>query len=461
MTKTASRLCFVILALCSMLASAAPVGGVVETEGTVFVTSPEGKRRIVAVGSILEKGDTIQTEKQSTAKIRYADGSEMFVRPSSNFVIKDFNFDEKQPDKDSFVLDLVRGGLRQITGLIGKRGNQDAYRLNSPTSTMGIRGTDFTARLCQAKECGEGGKDEKLPASNRLVAAKLIDAKGHVTALQANGQRRDLAVDGSIYQEDLVEVGASGYAALLFSDETRVVLPGNSSFRVASYRFNAGKTEKTDKGDNGKMFLDVVKGSFRMVTGLIGKRNPANVSVNTGTATIGIRGTSFDLVCVPAGIDNPESYGGGSGGSECGEGLYSTTRDGAISLTSRNGQVAVFAAGQTAFVGSPDLAPVQLRQAPAFLEQLPAPEPEKFPIDIPTVFGILGDEVSDIGLFVTVTEGRVVIMQAQRELQLSTGESGFASGTSERLQRLITPPSFLIRDQKQSQQSMGFKGCRI
>lgn len=461
----ATRLLLPLLLLISTLASAAPAGNVAESEGTVFVTAADGRKRLVSVGSTLEKGDTIQTGRQSSAKIRYADGSEMYVRPSSTLVIQDFSFEEKQPDKDSFVVGLVRGGLRQITGAIGKRGNQDAYRLNSPTSTMGIRGTDFTARLCQGNDCSEGAKSTRVPSSGRTVVAKVVDFKGKVSALQASGLRRDLSEDGSVYQDDLIEVQGQGHAALLFIDETRIVVPGNSSFRVSNYHYNKEKPQQSKAG------FDLVRGSLRMATGLIGKGAPANVSVSTGTATIGIRGTSFDLACVSGGIADPESFvgnsgegeggGGGGGGSNCDEGLYTLTREGAISVTNRNGQSMTFAAGQASYVGGPNQMPIQLRLAPSFLNQLPGPPPEKIRLDIPDVFGIDGSTQGEVGLYVTVTEGKVVIMQANRELLLNKGETGFASGTAAQLQRLIVPPPFLSQDQRQSQQSMGFRGCRI
>ena len=56
-----------------------------------------------------------------------------------------------QPGRsDSLVMNLLRGGLRVVTGAISKRGT--AARLSTPTATVGIRGTDFDARL-RADDC--------------------------------------------------------------------------------------------------------------------------------------------------------------------------------------------------------------------------------------------------------------------------------------------------------------------
>lgn len=445
---------FLLTALSAVPALAAPAGTLVDTAGTVFVLKQDGKKKIVAPGSIIEQGDSIQTESDSTAKIRYSDGSQMVIRPNTVLAIQNYHFDETKPEKDSFVMGLVRGGLRQITGFIGKRGNQEAYQLRGSTSTIGIRGTDFTARVCEGSECKASKEGSKVPAQNiEGLAGKLVEVRGKVSAIPTSGVRRDLAVGSAIYQNDLIEAAAGSHAAILFTDETRVVLTEDSSFRVGNYRYVKAQPE------NGQIFFNIVKGAFRMVTGLVGKAAQKNVLIGTSTATIGIRGTSFDLACVPAGISNPESYSGS--GALCGTGLLTSTRDGAISITTDDGKISVFAAGQSSYLSGANQTPIVLNRTPEFLNQLPGPVPDKIQIDMSGTFGVDGSSLSEAGLFVTVSEGRVIIAQAGRDMLLNAGESGFASGTSNQLQRLNVPPPFLREDEKRSQESLGFRSCRM
>lgn len=456
--NTRAKLAFmtVLAGQLSFSALADPVGMVQTTDGTVVVVKTDGKRRIVSPGSNLDKGDSLQTEKESTAKLRFSDGSEMIVRPSSAVLIQDYHYQQAAPDKDTFVVGLLRGALRQITGFIGKRGNQDAYKLRSGTATIGIRGTDFTARLCSGNDCQDVKRDEKKTklAASAPVVAKVAEFKGRVTALPRSGLRRELTEGAAIYQDDILETEAGAYAAIAFSDQSRVVLPADSSFRVSSYRHVPDQPEK------GNMFFDLLKGSFRMVTGLIGKAAPKKVNVSAGTVTIGIRGTSFDLACVPANIPNPEGFAGGGTGCS-GGGLYTATRDGAISVTTADGNEAVFGSGQSSYVPGPNQAPILLKFSPEFLKALPGPLPEHIKIDIQGLFGIDAGSLGDAGLYVTVSDGKIIIAQASRELLLETGESGFAPGTGLPPQRLITPPSFLIQDKSQTQQNIGFRSCRM
>ena len=48
---------------------------------------------------------------------------------------------------------MIKGGMRAVTGLIGKRGNQDSYKLMTDTAVSGIRGTIYEYKICEGN-CG-------------------------------------------------------------------------------------------------------------------------------------------------------------------------------------------------------------------------------------------------------------------------------------------------------------------
>jgi len=113
--------------------------------GTLSALKPDGKVVLLSQKSEVEQGYLLTTEKDSYALIKFTDGGEITLRPNSTIKIEKYGFNEEKPEQDGFVFSLVKGGLRSITGLIGKRGNRDAYRLNTATATIGIRGTHFGA----------------------------------------------------------------------------------------------------------------------------------------------------------------------------------------------------------------------------------------------------------------------------------------------------------------------------
>jgi hypothetical protein len=120
-------------------------GQVQHLSGTLHVQRPDGSVRLLSEKSQVLVGDVVSTERDSYAQLRMTDGGQITLRPSTQLRIEGYQFSEKEPEKDNFVFALLKGGMRAVTGLVGKRGNRDAYRLRTATATVGIRGTDFNA----------------------------------------------------------------------------------------------------------------------------------------------------------------------------------------------------------------------------------------------------------------------------------------------------------------------------
>lgn len=120
-------------------------GQVQHLSGTLHVQRADGSIRLLSERSPVLAGDVVSTERDSYAQIRMTDGGQITLRPNSQIRIEGYQFSEKEPEKDSFVFALLKGGMRAVTGLIGKRVNRDAYKLRTATATVGIRGTDFNA----------------------------------------------------------------------------------------------------------------------------------------------------------------------------------------------------------------------------------------------------------------------------------------------------------------------------
>ena len=75
-------------------------------------------------------------------QVALADGGLIAVRPNSQLKIDDYAYSGKADDsKNKSFFSLGKGTFRSITGAIGQN-NKQAYRVNTPTATMGIRGTD-------------------------------------------------------------------------------------------------------------------------------------------------------------------------------------------------------------------------------------------------------------------------------------------------------------------------------
>jgi hypothetical protein len=140
---------------------AAPVfaaaGSITQLSGTLAVQRADGSIRLLSQKSDVSPGDTLTTQTDSYAQVKLSDGGLVTLKPNTKMKLDNYSYNEQQPDQDNMAYSLLKGGLRFVSGLIGKRGNKDAYKLTTATATIGIRGTAGGADDCT---------DEKNPCVN-------------------------------------------------------------------------------------------------------------------------------------------------------------------------------------------------------------------------------------------------------------------------------------------------------
>jgi hypothetical protein len=144
-TDVLKLLCLLALLCATALAHAAAiVGTVMNLSGPLLAKKADGKAMILSVKSSIEQGDILITEKDTYARVRFVDNSEMTLKPNTQLKIDNFVFDEQKKEDDQAKFSLVKGGLRAVTGALGKR-SKERFGMNTPTATIGIRGTIFIA----------------------------------------------------------------------------------------------------------------------------------------------------------------------------------------------------------------------------------------------------------------------------------------------------------------------------
>lgn len=133
-----------MLLCCSMgsaLAQSELAGQVLAVSGEVSAVDSTGKARPLVRGAPIRQGDRVVTAEGALVQIKMADGGMISVRPGTEVSFDRYVHDEANQKNSGAVISLVRGGLRSITGMIGKA-NPEAYQIKTPSATIGIRGTD-------------------------------------------------------------------------------------------------------------------------------------------------------------------------------------------------------------------------------------------------------------------------------------------------------------------------------
>lgn len=150
--KSLAAASILLFALAGLQQAWAAAGTLVLATGQVFVVDAKGVQRAAAPGMSVDAGETLLT-RDGRAQIKLTDGGLVSLQPASELKITDYSFKDAGKAKDSAIFNFVKGGLRAISGAIGSVDRQ-AYRMDSVVATIGIRGTEFKAILCD-KNCKE------------------------------------------------------------------------------------------------------------------------------------------------------------------------------------------------------------------------------------------------------------------------------------------------------------------
>lgn len=123
--------------------SADAIGQVDTLAGEVTVTRADGTRVTLSEGELVYQNDVVQTGDGSTVSLVFVDGTVFTLAQGSRMVLDEMIFD---PDgsENSAVFNLIQGGFVFVAGQVAKTGGMD---VNTPTSTIGIRGTTVEVRI--------------------------------------------------------------------------------------------------------------------------------------------------------------------------------------------------------------------------------------------------------------------------------------------------------------------------
>lgn len=132
---------FVLLSASVGTAVAAESKGKVETSEPGFWATREGNRVDLSIGDDIYEFDILKTDDKGGGTIRFLDDTVLEIRNSSEIDVKEVVFTE---ERNRFNVGVVEGTARVITGAIVRQ-NPRGFKVTTPKSTIGIRGTDLEA----------------------------------------------------------------------------------------------------------------------------------------------------------------------------------------------------------------------------------------------------------------------------------------------------------------------------
>ena len=131
-----------VLFFLSASSAFAAAGKIQFVAGVANIINDKKVERPAVKGEALEQGDSIVTGANGSVQVALADGGLLAVRPNTQMRIDAYAYSGKADDSNNkSFFSLAKGTFRSITGAIGHN-NKQAYKVTTPTATMGIRGTD-------------------------------------------------------------------------------------------------------------------------------------------------------------------------------------------------------------------------------------------------------------------------------------------------------------------------------
>lgn len=210
--------CLPFLAATSSAADAPLAGTASIVAGAVSALSVKGESRLLGKGDAVYSGDRILTGAAGYVRLGFLDGGSMVLRPNTEFAIEDFRFTPGNVEPPVQVVPppanpvakaatpvpalqigqqgevgnraffrLVRGGLRAVSGLVGKI-NREEYGVRTAVATIGIRGTAFSTVFCDAVCAADATVQGSLPAGEAALGGTISAVEqGSISVASAAG----------------------------------------------------------------------------------------------------------------------------------------------------------------------------------------------------------------------------------------------------------------------------------
>lgn len=135
---TVGLMCLTVAMAATATASAQAIGSATAINPSV-TGAAGGRTAAIAVGDGVVQNETVQTGANGEAKLRFVDNTDLAVGPGSTVKLDKFVF-AGGGTASSVVLSTARGAFRFATG----NSAHEAYRINTPAASIGVRGTQFS-----------------------------------------------------------------------------------------------------------------------------------------------------------------------------------------------------------------------------------------------------------------------------------------------------------------------------
>ena len=184
------------------------IGSVKLVVGTVTVRHADGSQEAVKKGAVLYQGDVLVTGAGSFVKAEMRDGTKFQLGQNGEAALDQYEFDEAA-DVGRFEATVRVGGFYYKSGKIGELPSASAQahtQLNTPTSIIGVRGSELEGAVDQSGETVVVHRSGVLEITDiNGDNAVTLDTPGNTAVVVLNGQPAFTAEPSQQAQQALQE----------------------------------------------------------------------------------------------------------------------------------------------------------------------------------------------------------------------------------------------------------------
>ncbi|MGB0719120.1 MAG: FecR domain-containing protein [Bdellovibrionales bacterium] len=175
-------------------------------------------------------------------------------------------------------MDLVLDGPNGEITIEGYYAQADAPTLIAPDGAV------LTPELVESFASSGNQYAANLSMNDASPIGAVQEISGEATITRADGTSEPMTLGTHVYQGDVVETNTGGAVNLVFSDESSFAVSEDTRLAIDEYVFDPAT-------QGGTQNFSVLKGVFVYTSGFIGREDPDDVSIDTPSGSIGIRGT--------------------------------------------------------------------------------------------------------------------------------------------------------------------------
>lgn len=208
-----------------------------------------------------------------------------------NIVIQGMGEDSIAVENDAFITnsDIGQDGMNLVLTLDDGSSLtvENYFTMAEPPTLISDTGKALNPSLVESFARDVHGiqyADSSSSMTDASPVGAIDEISGDVTITRTNGAVETAELGSAIFEGDVIETSEDGAANIVFIDESSMAVSEDARLAIDEYVFDPSTLD-------GSTDFSILQGIFVYTSGIVGREDPDDVTIDTPVGSIGIRGT--------------------------------------------------------------------------------------------------------------------------------------------------------------------------